>query len=126
MPLNKGNGVVDEKSEEFAKVRDKAFNARRANDRKGAWVNHLGPHHEKARKAEAVIAMEVAYGDEAEGFDAQLCLLEIDLAAFSGVKDIKLTLMPHSHRGEKPVRHGHHASGPEKYAVHAAPSQPAT
>jgi hypothetical protein len=97
MPLNEADRIVDKKTEQFTKTLHKAFNARRTDDRQRAGVGHLGPHHQEAGKTEAVIAVKVADGQDPERLDPQLCLLQVDLAAFSGVEKVELPLEPYHH-----------------------------
>jgi hypothetical protein len=111
-------GIIDEKPEHLAKLRQKTLNSPRSQDCKGTRVRHLRPHHQKARNSETVVAVKMTNGHDTECFNAQFGFLEVDLAALSRVEQVKVSLVPNNQGGEKPVRHGHHAPRPKKYAVH--------
>jgi hypothetical protein len=121
MPFNKVDRVINEKIECLTNSRHKMFNTRRTQDAKGTWVRHLGSHHQKTWNAEAVVSVKMTDSDHPKRFDSQFRPLEIDLAAFSSIENIELTLKAYNKGGEKPIRERHHTSGSEKYAVHLVP-----
>jgi hypothetical protein len=118
LPFNEVQGIIDEESEKIPELRDETLDARRSQNRQRTCILNLGPHHQQARDPEAMVTVEMADSQNPERFDAQPCLLEVDLAPFPSVKKIDLTLEPHRQRCEKPGWHRHHSPGTEKHTLH--------
>jgi hypothetical protein len=95
MPLNEANGIIDEETDGFTDLGHKALGTGRPKNREGTRVRYLSPHHQKTRNAETVVAMEMADGHDPERLDPEFHLFKANLAAFAGVEQVDLALVPY-------------------------------
>jgi hypothetical protein len=61
-PFAERDGIVYIEGQNLAKTLDEPLNPRRSQDGQGTRIRHLGPHHEKSRNTETVIAVKVTDG----------------------------------------------------------------
>jgi hypothetical protein len=89
-------------------------------DCKRVRVLHLAPKHDHTGNPQAVVRMQVGYGDQLQPAHSEPRPFPVDLRALPGIEEIYKAIEPYRQGREHPVGHRHHPAGPDQYAFQFA------
>jgi hypothetical protein len=121
IPFRKSKLIVYIKTQVAAYMPDKAFNARRPQNRERARFRCSSPHHEQSWKTQTVICMEMGNSHDRECLKAQMNDLERYLNPFATVKKVEPPLVSYDPGAQGPSRQWHGCPYAQENKFHKTP-----